>query len=96
LGEFKGSEIKIWFKNENHFSWLDGKPFVTSPDMLIVVDRESGKPFMNAAIEEEHRVGVIGLRAIEQFRSPKGLDILGPGHFGFETDYTPIETLVRG
>ncbi|UCD71650.1 MAG: DUF917 domain-containing protein [Syntrophobacterales bacterium] len=96
LGEFKGSEFKIWFKNENHFSWLNGKPYVASPDMLIVVDRETGEPFMNAAIAEGNRVAVIGLRAVEEFRSPKGLDILGPGHFGFKTDYTPIEKLIGG
>jgi DUF917 family protein len=95
LGEFKGSELKIWFKNENHFSWLDEKPYVASPDMLIVVDRESGEPFMNANVAEGQHVAVIGLRAIEQFRSSKGLDILGPSHFGFESEYTPIEKLVR-
>lgn len=95
LGEFKGAEFKIWFKNENHVSWLNGKPYVTSPDMLIVVNRETGEPFMNADIAEGQHVAVIGLHAVEQFRSPKGLDILGPGHFGFEEiDYTPIEKLV--
>jgi DUF917 family protein len=94
--EFNGSELKVWFKNENHMSWLNGKPYVASPDMLIVVDRESGEPFMNADIAEGAQVAVIGLRAIEQFRSPKGLDILGPSHFGFETGYTPIEDLVAG
>ena len=52
--------------------------------------------FMNADIAEGQHVAVIGLHAVEQFRSPKGLDILGPGHFGFEEiDYTPIEELVR-
>jgi len=96
LEEFKGSEFKIWFKNENHISWLNGKPYVTSPDMVIVVNRETGEPFMNADIAEGQHVAVIGLHAVEQFRSPKGLDILGPGHFGFEEiDYTPIEELVR-
>ena len=64
--------------------------------MLIVVDRESGEPFMNAVIAEGQHVAVIGLHAIEQFRSPKGLDILGPSHFGFESEYAPIEKLVRG
>jgi len=95
LGESRGSEFKIWFKNENHISWLNGRPFVTSPDMLIVVNRETGEPFANFAIVEGQHVAVIGLRAIEQFRSPKGIDILGPGHFGFEIDYTPIEKLAR-
>jgi len=93
-GDFSGSEFKIWFKNENHISWLNEKPYVTSPDMLIVVDRESGEPFANAALAEGQRVAVIGLRAIEQFRSPKGIDILGPKHFGFDIDYVPIEELV--
>jgi DUF917 family protein len=93
--DFAGKELKVWFKNENHFSWLNGKPYVASPDMIIVVDRKSGEPFMNAAIEEGYNVAVVGLRAIEQFRSKKGLDILGPGHFGFDVTYKPIEKLVR-
>ena len=63
--------------------------------MLIVVNRETGEPFMNADIAEGQHVAVIGLQAVEQFRSAKGLDILGPGHFGFEEiEYTPIEELV--
>ena len=91
---FKGKELKVWFKNENHVSWLDGKPYITSPDMLIVVDRDSGEPYVNSAIEEGYRVAVIGLHAIDKFQSPKGLKILGPRHFGFEIAYNPIEDLV--
>ena len=49
---------------------------------------------LNKIFHPQH-VAVIGLHAVEQFRSPKGLDILGPGHFGFEEiEYTPIEELV--
>jgi len=95
LDDFKEVEFKIWFKNENHVSWLNGKPYVTSPDMLIVVNRETGEPLANFDIAEGQHVAVIGLRAIEQFRSPKGIDILGPRHFGYEIDYAPIETLVK-
>jgi len=94
-GRFAGQEFKIWFKNENHISWLDGEPYVTSPDMLIVVDRKTGEPFANSAIAERQYVAVIGLRAIEQFRSAEGINILGPRHFEFDIDYTPIEKFVR-
>lgn len=93
-GEFSGSEFKIWFKNENHVSWLNEEPYVTSPDMLNVVNRETAEPYANSQIAEGQHVAVIGLRAVEQFRSPKGIDILGPKHFGFDIDYTPIEKLV--
>jgi len=94
-GRFAGQEFKIWFKNENHIAWLDGEPYVTSPDMLIVVDRKTGEPFANSAIAQGQHVAVIGLRAVEQFRSPKGMDILGPGHFGFDIEYKPIETVAK-
>jgi len=94
LNKFAGSEFKIWFKNENHISWLNGKAYVTSPDMLIVVNRGTGEPIANFNIGEGKHVAVIGLRAVKQFRSPKGINILGPRHFGFKFDYTPIEKLV--
>jgi len=94
-GDFSGHEFKIWFKNENHISWFDDKPYVTSPDMLIVVDAQTGEPYSNAQIEVGHQVAVVGLRAVEQFRSQKGINILGPRHFGFDIDYKPIEDLVK-
>ena len=34
---FKGHTLKVWFKNENHISWLDDKPYVTSPDMICLL-----------------------------------------------------------
>ena len=33
-GEFAGHVLKVWFRNENHVSWLDGEPWVASPDLM--------------------------------------------------------------
>ena len=33
-----GDEYKIWFKNENHVCWKNDIPFVSSPDLICVVD----------------------------------------------------------
>lgn len=95
LDEFEGCQLKIWFENENHISWLNGSPYVVSPDMLIIVDRESGEPSTNASLDEGQHVAVIGLPAVEQFRSPKGIDILGPRHFGFDIDYRAIKDIMK-
>ena len=89
-GEFQGSEFKIWFKNENHITWLDGKPYVTSPDIIVVVDLRTGEPKTNPSIREGDEVAVIGIRAAEVFTTEKGLEILGPKHFGFNIEYKPI------
>lgn len=94
-GKFKGNNLKIWFKNENHISWLNGEPYVTSPDMIIVVDKKTGEPKVNSAIFEGDEVSVIGLKAVPQFRSEAGIDILGPRHFDFDLEYVPIEEKVK-
>lgn len=94
-GDFKGNELKIWFKNENHISWLNNEAYVTSPDMIIVTEQETGEPLTNTEIAEGKRVSVIGLRAIGKFRSEKGLKILGPKHFGFDIEYRPIEDVAE-
>lgn len=34
VDEFESEEFKYWFKNENHISWINGKSYVTSPDVF--------------------------------------------------------------
>ncbi|KUK02421.1 MAG: Uncharacterized protein XD58_1406, partial [Thermotoga sp. 50_1627] len=93
---FRGHSFKIWFKNENHVSWFDNKPYVTSPDMLIVVTYPDCEPLYNPDIEKGMTVAVIGVPARKEFLCEKGLQVLGPRHFGFEFDYTPFELVTRG
>jgi hypothetical protein len=93
--EFEGHEFKIWFKNENHISWLDKKPWVTSPDIIEVVDELTGEPIVNTDLSKGTKVAVIGIRGHEKFRTVKGLEVLGPKHFGFDIEYIPIERIFR-
>ncbi len=95
-GEFKGHTLKVWFKNENHVSWLDGKPFVTSPDLVVIVDRKSGEGITNTLLDAGQEVAVIGLKGLEAFRSERGLAGAGPRYFGFDIDYIPIEGRMKG
>jgi DUF917 family protein len=91
---FAGTEIKIWFKNENHISWRNGEAFITSPDMLQVLDARTAHPYTNNKIEEGFEVVVVALKAREVFRSPRGLLTLGPRAFGFDIDYRPVEKIL--
>jgi DUF917 family protein len=94
-GEFKGHTLKVWFKNENHVSWLDDEPFVTSPDLVVIVDRVSGEGITNTLMEAGQEVAVIGVKGLEDFRSEKGLAGAGPRYFGFDIDYVPIEERMK-
>jgi len=86
-----GHTLKVWFKNENHITYLDEKPFVTSPDLIAIIDATSGEPYTNTVVEEGMNVAVLGARADVKYRRPEGLALLGPRYFGFDLDYVPIE-----
>jgi len=91
--EFSGHTFKIWLKNENHISWIDEKPFVTSPDLITLMDL-SGKPLTNDTLAPGMYVYVLGFKTKEVWRSPLGIKLLCPRHFGFNIQYKPIEEIV--
>lgn len=94
-GAYEGHELKVWVKNENHISWLDGRPWVCSPD-VVTLAYEDGTGTSNTTIAEGEKVVAIGMKGVEAFRTPFGLDhAAGPRYFGFDIDYTPIEDLVQ-
>ena len=37
------------------------------------------------------RVAVVGRKAHKLYRTARGVELLGPRHFGFDLDYVPIE-----
>ncbi|RLG89280.1 MAG: DUF917 domain-containing protein [Thermoprotei archaeon] len=95
IDNFEKHSAKIWFKNENHIMWFDEKVIATSPDIIEVIDSITGEPITNTDLKEDMKVSVIGLKGREPFRTPKGLEILGPKHFGFDIEYIPIEKRVK-
>ena len=84
----------VWFKNENHFIWLDGSPWFFSPDRVVSADRKPGEGMTNTLINAVDEVAVVGIRGLEGFRSERGLGCAGPRYFGFDIDYRPIEELL--
>jgi DUF917 family protein len=93
-GAFVGRTLKIWFRNENQFTWLDGEPWVTSPDLIECCDPVTGDPLVNTYIKVGQEISVVGRRRRAQFDSAAGLEALGPRHFGFDVEFRGIETLV--
>lgn len=66
-----GDEYKIWFKNENHVCWKNGEPFVSSPDLICVVDRHTGEPIPNPKMRQAQDVAIIVLPCDERLRQDK-------------------------
>lgn len=92
LGANAGQSAAIWVKNEHHVVWVDDMPRAMSPDIIAVLDSGSGKPMTNHEILPGRAVSVIAAPPLDaRWRSPKGIELLGPGAFGFDFDYQPFE-----
>lgn len=95
-GSFSAQRFKIWFKNENHITWLNDKPYVTSPDIITVVEVGSCEPTINPDVAVDREYVVLGMKAHNTYRSGKGLEVLCPKHFDFDMEYIPIESRIKG
>jgi len=91
-GSFAGSSLELAYKNEHLVARRNGSVIATCPDLITLVDRESGLGIDNPAFREGQRVAVLGFRAPELWRRPEGLAVFAPRYFGYDVDYVPIET----
>lgn len=95
LGPDEGASITLEFQNEFLIARRpdDGAPLAMTPDLICLLDLETGQPITTEQIRYGFRVIVFGLPCNPQWRSKHGLELVGPRYFGYELDYQPIETL---
>jgi hypothetical protein len=94
--EFQGHVYKVFVKNENIVSWLDGKPDAMSPDFISNLDPKTGDTVFGqglGAYPMNADVTMVGIPASPLWRTPKGIEVFGPRYFGFDFDYVPLEVL---
>ena len=95
-GRTEGHTLRVWLKNENEVSWRDDRPFVMTPDLLCAVEARTGQPFTNSQLREGLAMVVFGVPADPIWRTPEGLALTGPRHFGFDLPYRPMEEVLAG
>jgi hypothetical protein len=91
IEEFDGENYKIEFKNENMISWRNEKIDVTIPDLICTLTVD-GVPVTNPNVQKGKEYVIVGFSASEIWKTPKGLELLGPKYLGLDVKYTPIQT----
>lgn len=94
-GRFGGHALRVWYQNEYLVTWLDGSPWVCSPDLVILADRHTGEGYTSTLIEVGNLVAAVGIRAQPAFRSEPGIACAGPRHFRHDIDYRPMEEMLE-
>lgn len=96
VDEYQGHTYKVYVKNENIVAWLDNEIDAVSPDYIYNLNPETGESTIGVGIGGYvvgNEVIMVGVPAPDQWRSDKGIELIGPRHFGFDFDYVPIEEL---
>lgn len=97
-GPHTGHHYKLFVKNENIVGWLDGKPDAMSPDPIAPLDPRTGDTIVGPTLggyNMNQEVVLVAMPASELWRTPRGLELMGPKHYGFDFDYQPIEQLQK-
>jgi uncharacterized protein len=90
-GDDEGSTLEIRFQNEHLVALRDGEIVVTVPDLIIVLDTETGEPITTEELRYGFRVTVVATPCDARWRTDAGLELAGPRYFGYDIDYVPVE-----
>jgi DUF917 family protein len=66
-----------------------------TPDLITVLDAETGTPITTEGIRYGARCVVIGIPCDNKWRTDRGIELVGPRYFGYDTDYIPVEELQK-
>src|SRR5215831_236248 len=95
LGQDVGRLIRLELQNENLVMLERGRVLASVPDLITVLDSETGDAIATEVIRYGQRVTVIAFACDPVWRTEPGIALAGPRAFGYDFDYVPVEELAR-
>lgn len=89
LDEWKGHGFRLDFQNEFLMAERDGKIICTTPDLITLLEAETGAPVTADSLRYGLRLVAIAFPCNPQWQTPAGIALVGPRYFGYDTDYKP-------
>lgn len=90
LDSSAGDRCVIEFQNENLVCRVNDEVRATVPDLICVIESETGTPVSTEELRYGSRVTVVCLGAPAELKTDEALDVVGPRAFGLEADYRPL------
>lgn len=86
-----GREMVVRFQNENLVAIENDEIIASVPDLITILDTDRGEAITTEHLRYGFRVSVVAMPCDEKWRTPAGIDLGGPRHFGYDIDYVPVE-----
>ncbi len=95
LGADAGGTLVVRSQNEHLVALRDGSLAASTPDLIVVLEFDSGEPITTESLRYGFRVTVVGAPCDPRWRTEAGLELVGPRYFGYDVDYVPVEELAQ-
>ncbi|WP_321341626.1 DUF917 domain-containing protein [uncultured Cohaesibacter sp.] len=91
LDGHQGEEASILIQNENLIFKRNGVIEAVVPDLIIVLDIDTGTAISTEMLRYGQRVAILALPCHPLLRTPEALEVIGPKAFGFDdVTYRPL------
>jgi len=90
LDDYRGQHLTIDFQNENLIARCGETVLCTVPDLICILERDTGTPINTELLRYGFRVVVVGFPAAAQLTSAQALQVVGPPAFGYDVPYRPL------
>lgn len=92
----EGRSYTVSFQNEFLICEDDaGTALAMTPDLICALDADGGLPVTTEQLRFGLAVTMIGLPCDPQWRTPAGIELVGPRYFGYARDYIPLNDTSR-
>ncbi|MEN5074178.1 DUF917 domain-containing protein [Isoptericola cucumis] len=82
--EGAGGDLVLEFQNEHLLARHDDRVLVTTPDLIIVLEHDTGEAITTEGLRYGQRVRVVAAPADPRWHSDEALAMVGPGYFGYD------------
>ncbi|ASN04399.1 DUF917 domain-containing protein [Virgibacillus necropolis] len=95
MENYQNEELYLKFQNEHLLAETKEKTLCMTPDLIAVLDSDTGMPITTEGLRYGARCVVVGLPCDAKWRTEKGIEATGPRYFGYDIDFVPVEELIN-
>ncbi|GAA3630706.1 DUF917 domain-containing protein [Kineosporia mesophila] len=96
IGGDRDRLVRVEIQNENLVALEDGEVLVSVPDLITVVDSETGEAISTENLRFGQRIAVLAWPCDPLWRTERGLELTGPPAFGYDIPYVPLTVSSEG
>ncbi len=87
------SRLDVDFQNEHLLARVDGVVRAVVPDLICMLEADTGDPVTTEGMRYGQRVRVVGISTPDMMRTPEALATFGPAAFGLDVHFVGVESV---